>query len=773
MFQVRDMNQVLMTKTEDENQLYEVVLGCVAALEAGGEFDRDAWLQAHPKFRRELQAFFEAHDLMERVAAPVRAVTKGKVGEKSFLSRPGSVQGQCQSAGEPAAGMPALGQLGEFRLLREVGRGGMGVVYEALQLSLQRRVAVKVLPFAAGIDPRRLQRFKNEALAAAHLCHENIVSVHAVGADRGVHYYAMPFIEGQSLAALIGDLRRFTGGAEPVPDSPSKPQPIPESACPPGGAGPETRANDTSPYAATSISRDLSSGSRRYYDWVAGLGRQAALALEHAHQVGIIHRDIKPANLLLDPRGQIWITDFGLAQVGVDGGLTLTGELLGTLRYASPEQTRGRPGLVDHRTDIYSLAATLYELLTLRPLFEGRDRNELLQRIADEEPRLPRALRPSVPGDLETVLLKALAKDAADRYATAQEMALDLERFLEYRPILARRPTLAERMRKWARRHPFVIAAGAVVCLLLLTGSLVSTVLIYNERRKTEAAYRRERLRAQEVETQFLLARFSVDELFRLSEEELAYHPGADGLRRQLLTSVRYYYQQSTMRCQGTVETQEYLRETSRRADRILADLAALRANGQLNLLSQSAVLDELRVDAPQRVKAIELSARVGRQWQQSFRDIGRLTAAERRRRSLEQARVNEADMKALLTSEQLQRLYEIGLQADVAAACKEPEVAIVLRLSEEQRDHMRTIEEEGMLDLWRAVRPDLMPADADKSLAPRQQPSRNERILGLLTTAQTRTWRNLAGVPFRGPLRLPSPFDLIGPEVDPKGSAR
>jgi len=346
----------------------------------------------------------------------------------------------------------SLGNLGDFRLLREIGRGGMGVVYEAEQVSLRRRVALKILPFAAALDPRQLQRFKNEALAAAHLRHENIVPVHAVGEERGVHFYAMQFIEGQSLAALIGELK--TPAAE------------------------RSNLNGTATTAVAALSTERSSGSRRYFDWVAKLGRQAALALEHAHSVGIIHRDIKPANLLLDPHGLLWITDFGLAQMAGDSGVTVTGEMLGTLRYASPEQALARRGVVDHRSDVYSLGATLYELLTLRPLFASPDRNELLRQIADEEPHPPRSLEPAVPRELETVVLKALRKEPSERYATARELADDLERFLDNRPILARRPTIMERLWKSARRHPSLVSAGLLTLLLLCGASLVSMVLI-------------------------------------------------------------------------------------------------------------------------------------------------------------------------------------------------------------------------------------------------------------------------------------------------------
>ena len=206
---------------------------------------------------------------------------------------------------DPEFTAPLDGTLGDYRLIREVGRGGMGVVYEAEQISQRRRVALKVLPFGAGIDPRQLQRFKNEASAAAHLQHESIVPVYAIGTERGIHYYVMQFVDGQSLADLIAELRR------PV---------VKTLASHP--------AESTLPCARLPTERH--SGGLAYFDWVAGVGRQAALALEYAHQTGVIHRDVKPGNLLLDSKGRLWVTDFGLAQVTGDTGLTVTGELLGT-----------------------------------------------------------------------------------------------------------------------------------------------------------------------------------------------------------------------------------------------------------------------------------------------------------------------------------------------------------------------------------------------------------------------------------------------------------
>jgi tetratricopeptide (TPR) repeat protein len=350
--------------------------------------------------------------------------------------------------GPVAAGAePASGVLGDFRILREVGRGGMGVVYEAEQVSLGRRVALKVLPFAATLDPRQLQRFHNEARAAASLDHPHIVKVHAVGQERGVHYYAMQFIDGQTLAAFIAQQRDGGAADQPTDVHPAAP------------------AADTAPVAAAPTERaPRDRGSfRRAAEW----GIQAAEALEHAHQLGVVHRDVKPANLMIDGRGKLWVADFGLARTAADGGLTLTGDLVGTLRYMSPEQALAQRGVIDHRTDVYSLGATLYELLTLQPAFDGADRQELLRQIAFEEPVRLRRLNQAIPAELETIVLKAMEKNPVDRYATAQELADDLRRWLEDQPIRARRPSWRQVAVKWARRHKPVVGAVAAVLLVV------------------------------------------------------------------------------------------------------------------------------------------------------------------------------------------------------------------------------------------------------------------------------------------------------------------
>jgi serine/threonine protein kinase/WD40 repeat protein len=397
------------------------------------------------------------------------------------------------SAAENVGGSVA-GQLGDFRIVRELGRGGMGVVYEAEQISLGRRVALKVLPFAAALDTKQLQRFKNEAQAAAHLHHQNIVPVYYVGSERGVHFYAMQFIEGQTLAAVIHELRQLAGleADEKVPSlgapsalasqlasgrwAPHQRPPLEEEPTRPSAQPSASRSAlntqhsalpATAPMAALSTERSIQ--SRDFFRTAANLGVQAAEALEHAHQMGIVHRDIKPGNLLVDIRGKPWISDFGLAHCQSQAGLTMTGDLVGTLRYMSPEQALAQRVVVDHRTDIYSLGATLYELLTLEPAFTGRDRQELLQQIAFEEPRSPRRLNAAVPFELETIVLKALEKRPNERYATGQELADDLRRFLEDKPIRAKRPTLFQKVKKLARRNrPVVWTALATLAVSLI-----------------------------------------------------------------------------------------------------------------------------------------------------------------------------------------------------------------------------------------------------------------------------------------------------------------
>jgi WD40 repeat protein/serine/threonine protein kinase len=418
------------------------------------------------------------------------------------------------SAGDPpppALSGPEPGVLGDYRLLRELGRGGMGIVYEAVQLSLNRRVALKVLPFAAVTDPRQLQRFRVEAQAAAQLHNTHIVPVHAVGCERGVHYYAMQFIEGRTLARIIEELRKIdhqrgdtiprswdlafelAGGLASGRFASTERGPDAGEPTDPGAA---TVADDPVPPPRTAGARsETSTRSRAFVEQTARLGIQAAEALEHAHQRGVLHRDIKPSNILIDVRGNLWITDFGLARLQSEASLTMTGDVLGTLRYMSPEQALARRAAIDHRTDIYSLGVTLYELLTLRPAIEGTDRQGILKQIDQDEPTPPRKLNPGVPRDLETILLKAIAKEPRERYATAKDLGDDLRRFLEHRPIRARRPSQLDRAAKWSRRHLAAVWSALAILTMAVVGLSAGLVLVAREKEQT--AREREILRRQ------------------------------------------------------------------------------------------------------------------------------------------------------------------------------------------------------------------------------------------------------------------------------------
>jgi serine/threonine protein kinase/Flp pilus assembly protein TadD len=404
-----------------------------------------------PDIEEYLARYPQAAEMLRPVLASLRLLDCSRSGRGALPSEVGPAETE--------------GTLGDFRIRREVGRGGMGVVYEAVQISLGRPVALKVLPFAAALDARQLQRFKNEAQAAACLHHINIVPVYSVGCERGVHFYAMQLIEGQSLASVIADLRKRAGEGAARAD----PQQTSAYAPGPSGAG---RTAETETPLAQALSTEWPARSPAFFRSVARLGKQAAGALEHAHQVGVIHRDVKPGNLMIDVRANLWVTDFGLAHIQSDTRLTMTGDLIGTLRYMSPEQALAQRVGVDQRTDVYSLGATLYELLTLEPAFGGRDRQELLRQIAFDEPRPLRRISKAIPSELETVVLKAMAKNPAERYATAQELADDLGRYLEDRPIRARRPSLRQVLLKWARRHRAVVWATGIVLLVtaLLAG---------------------------------------------------------------------------------------------------------------------------------------------------------------------------------------------------------------------------------------------------------------------------------------------------------------
>ncbi len=465
-----------------QSELARVLDNYLAAVEAGELVDPDALPAAHPEIAERLRACLSVLRLATLVEA--RADANATI--------------------EPAVDT----RLGDFQIVRMIGRGGMGIVFEADQVSLRRRVALKVLPFAAALDPHPLRRFQIEAQAAAQLHHTNIVPIFSVGCERGVHYYAMQYIEGQTLAALIGDLRRLSGVGEATAEAATAacvslateiisgrfdpaPRPHEEAVVQGRMVGNQRPGPDRERVVEGHVRRRASSTTTScdstrtsaYFRTIADLGLQAAEALDYAHRLGTIHRDIKPANLLVDVRGNLWITDFGLARMQAESSLTMTGDVIGTVRYMSPEQSSPRRGIVDHRADVYSLGATLYELLTLHPAHDGRDRAELLHQMTFGEPTAPRTRNHAIPRDLETIVLKALAREPEARYATAQELANDLRRFLEQRPIQARRPNLWKRAEKWARRHRTLVASSIAIVALVVAAVAVIAAQARNNHR--------------------------------------------------------------------------------------------------------------------------------------------------------------------------------------------------------------------------------------------------------------------------------------------------
>jgi len=409
-------------------------------------------------------------------------------------------------------------QLGEYRILREVARGGMGIVYEAVQESLGRHVALKVLPFQGLANANQFERFRREAQAAAKLHHSNIVPVFGVGEHEGVHYFAMQFIRGQSLDSVLHALRCRRGTKAPLAGEPAEaPSSVragrrnleltvtlaeglrtgrfPGKDDVPCDSERDAAVDRVDPAGLTSSGQGAShavvSGDRselgqqseaQYFRSVARVGVQVAEALEYAHQQGIVHRDIKPSNLLLDTQGTVWITDFGLAKAEGTDELTSPGDLVGTLRYMAPERFEGRG---DARSDVFSLGLTLYEMGTLRPAFAAAERAQLIERMLHAEPPRPRQLDGHIPRDLETLILKAIAKEPERRYQTAGALAEDLQRFLADRPIQARRSTAAEQFGRWCRRNPWLAGANiaaAVLTTMLAIGSTVAAWTFRDQR---------------------------------------------------------------------------------------------------------------------------------------------------------------------------------------------------------------------------------------------------------------------------------------------------
>ncbi|QEG24432.1 serine/threonine-protein kinase [Mariniblastus fucicola] len=377
------------------------------------------------------------------------------------------------------ADLSGLKQLGDYVLIREVGRGGMGVVFEAVHQSLGRRVAIKVMLEQELESEKQIARFRREAQAAAKLHHTNIVSVFGVGETRGYHYYVMEYIDGISLKSAVHSLTRVR---HPKVDSQSQATFDSELATGDNSELFEVDELETVSGAGTQNTQEIlfpqtaspaaGQGDRNRYQWVGRIGAQVADALGYSHQMGILHRDIKPANLMLDDKGQVWITDFGLVKLSDDKQITKTGAILGTPQYLAPESLKGH---YDQQSETYCLGLSLYELATLKPAFAPGSHAEVFHRVIHDSPVPPRKLDPAIPRDLATIIEKAISKDPKDRYKSAFALRDDLRAFLDDRPISARRPSVVEQAMRWARKNPVVASLAALSALLVCATAVVAS----------------------------------------------------------------------------------------------------------------------------------------------------------------------------------------------------------------------------------------------------------------------------------------------------------
>jgi serine/threonine protein kinase len=412
----------------------DVIAAYLRAVDAGQQPDRDELLARHPEVNAELRTFFADLDGVKALAAPLRQVIQcspAQVGQARAAANgdSGHHEGQTETAADqdvfasmmrPAvaeATPPKIREIGEYDLLEEIGRGGMGIVYKARQRGAERLVALKMILAGQLASPQDVFRFEQEARRLAQLDHPNIVPLFGVGTEGDRHYFSMKLIDGGSLAQIWPLVGRY---------------------------------------------RDI-----------AQLLVKVARAVHYAHQHGILHRDLKPANILLDASGSPHVADFGLAKaLSGDGCNTSTGAILGTASYMAPEQAEGKKALTT-AADVYSLGAILYELLTRRPPFRGDTVLQTLRQVIEEEPSRPRQIRPKIPKDLEVICLKCLQKQPGNRFASAEALADDLERWLEHRPIRSRRTNLFERIARLGHRKPFAVGVFAGILVTLVVGAVV------------------------------------------------------------------------------------------------------------------------------------------------------------------------------------------------------------------------------------------------------------------------------------------------------------
>ncbi len=478
--------------TDREQRLDNLVVSYLEAVERGARPDPRAWAARYPELAAELMEFVADQDQFQGWTEPLRDMARvgstevdvpAATGDGGRLPPPETRvvrlddSATIDDEGPRPPPEKEVAGLGDYELLGEIARGGMGVVYRARQIRLQRIVALKMILVGRSSSPEALQDFRREAEAAAQLDHPNIVPIYEVGEHDGLPYFSMKLIDGGDLHATL-------------------------------------RQSIRDPRAMTRVLAIV------------------ARAVHHAHERGILHRDLKPGNILLDRQGEPHVTDFGLAKrFDHDSEASLAGRIVGTPKYMAPEQAAGQKGLTT-AADVYSLGVILYQMLAGRPPFEAEHPLEILRQVIEEEPPPPRTLNPHVDRDLETICLKCLRKEPAGRYASALALAEDLERVLAGEPIQARPVAAGERAWKWARRRP---AAAALVCvsvaaaLLLLIGGA-----LYQEQRARVAENELSQLRRLAEQ------RLRGKEFLAQAEAAMAREdwPGAKGLLLQALAQI-------------------------------------------------------------------------------------------------------------------------------------------------------------------------------------------------------------------------------------------
>ena len=426
-------------------------------------------------------------------------------------------------------------EIGDYQIVQKIGQGGMGIVYEANQESLGRRVALKILPQHFADDEKFVERFKREARSAAKLHHTNIVPVFEVGQSNGTLYYAMQFIDGLPLDEVQQEVARIEQDG--------------------------STSSHSSVSKLISGSDSSSSGStfnrqKNYFKSVARLVASVADALDYAHKRSIVHRDVKPSNLILDTEGVVWLTDFGLAKT-TDSQITETGDFLGTARYMSPERFKGEG---DHRVDIYGLGVTLYEMITLRRPYDAANRIQLIEQIGTTEPRRPSEINRNIPLDLETIILRSMEKDPRRRYQTAGQLAADLLRFADDQPIHARRASLLERSIRWMQRNKAMTAALISMAATIIV-LIASSIMILNQRDIARQQKQRADTNAERAGVEARSAREAVQSLLtEVGDEKLRNIPLMDELRRQLLEDALKLNQQFLERSNSQEDREEVVK---------------------------------------------------------------------------------------------------------------------------------------------------------------------------------------------------------------------